>query len=246
MVGAARVHTEKIPMHVHLLCPGPSLASYVPQPCDLTIGVNRAACAVMCNVWVACDTPLIVRENAKVLGLPLLVSTDTTLETIPDHGVAPWAGGTFDSKQMLEYCPHAYQWVTFSATTALIFAAFRGARVIEVFGADWSGTQDYDGVEAGQNRQPDRWQLEREIWNNLVAWLAEPARGVIVRRHLPRAMNLSCACPIGNNYAGPTHDETCPLYFAPATDTPLASAVAANVAVEAVRQTKPRKGRSAS
>lgn len=63
---------------------------------------------------------------------------------------------------------------------AVLLAFSLGATTIDVYGADWTGTRDYDGVEAGENRTPDRWDAERHDWDILTAWLNE--RGVIARR----------------------------------------------------------------
>ena len=71
-----------------------------------------------------------------------------------------------------------------SATTALVYAGYRGATRVDVYGADWApDAPDWDGVAAGRNRTADRFALERGIWENrLVPWLA--ARGVEVVRHI--------------------------------------------------------------
>ncbi len=91
---------------------------------------------------------------------------------------------------MLSFCPHELDWVMFSATAALVYCGWRaageadgkpGGAMIEVFGADWAGTNDFDGVAAGKNRSKARWELEKGIWQNrLVPWLAE--RRIEVKR----------------------------------------------------------------
>jgi hypothetical protein len=78
-------------------------------------------------------------------------------------------------------CPIALQWDLFSATIALVYAVRRGATLINCFGMDWAGTADFDGVQAGGNRTPERWELEQAIFKNrLVPWCAQ--RGIVVNR----------------------------------------------------------------
>jgi len=174
-------------MNAILLCPGPSLAEYQPQTADLTVGVNRAACFSPCDVWVAGDPPLIQQQHEWVIGAPeLITSTDGlhVYQTFPrDFGVPLWRGACRCWTEMLGYCPHALDWVMFSATAALIYCGWRGARRIDVYGADWKPlAADFDGVQAGKNRSMDRFTLESNIWQNrLVPWLA--TRGVEVLRH---------------------------------------------------------------
>lgn len=173
-------------MRAVICCPGPSLANYQPTPADLVIAVNRAATKVECGTWLCCDPPLIQQAHEQVIGSPLLVtSTDghhvcSTFER--DFGKKLWRGEFVCQTEALGYCPHAYQWVMFSATSALVWAGFKGADVIDCYGADWAaGEPDFDGVQAGKNRSADRFKLEREIWENLTAWMGE--RSVKVQRH---------------------------------------------------------------
>jgi hypothetical protein len=81
---------------------------------------------------------------------------------------------------MYEFCPHALAWPLYSATIALIYAAFRGATDIEVFGADWKGEEDFDGVKAGERRSEIRWNQEAKLWGTICKWLAD--HNVQVRR----------------------------------------------------------------
>ena len=169
-------------MNAVILCPGPSLArlAHVP-PAKLVVGVNRAAIFFRCDAWAGCDLPTVEKHGNAVIGAPELIAAIETIDTMRDHKLV-WRGPVFDRTRMLDFCPHAMDWVLFSATTALIYAAYRAATHIDVYGADWSGELDFDGVAAGETRGPERWQLEAAIWQNrLVPWLAE--RGVTVTRH---------------------------------------------------------------
>jgi hypothetical protein len=171
-------------MRAVLLCPGPSLARLTCVPdSELSIGVNRAATAFAVGVWACCDLPAIEQWHEQVIGSPTLVCGQEAWDNLRDRKIT-WRGETCFSASMASYCPPGMNWTMFSSTVALIHAAFRGATQIDVYGCDWAGTADFDGVQAGKNRSPDRWKLEREIWQNvLVPWLA--ARGVTITRHQP-------------------------------------------------------------
>lgn len=166
-------------MNAIILAPGPSLASYIPRDADLIVGVNRAATFQACDAWVAGDTPLIEQIHQKVIGAPLLVTSIETFDTLRDHR-ALWRGDFQCWTSMLELCPHGLQWTMFSFTAAIVFAAWRGATDIQVFGCDWAGKADFDGELAGKNRSDDRWALERQIAENICEWLK--VRGVSVKR----------------------------------------------------------------
>ena len=65
-------------------------------------------------------------------------------------------------------------------TAAIVYAAFKGATEIDVYGADWEGTADFDGVQGGKNRSEDRWREERGIFGALQVVLKQ--RGCEVTR----------------------------------------------------------------
>jgi hypothetical protein len=164
-----------------LLCPGPSLKNYQWRDADLIVGVNRAAVAFAVPVWLAGDYPLIQSAMNEVKGTPLLVTGMVAFDTLNQHKT-PWRGPIETPiDAMLSYCPHAMQWCMFSATMALIYCAFKGATLIDVYGADMLGTADWDGTQAGKNRTEERWRCERAIWTNNAEWLNQ--RGITVERH---------------------------------------------------------------
>jgi hypothetical protein len=171
-------------MKAVLACPGPSLAAAKLPVADLVVGVNRAATFIPCDIWVCGDIPLVQQIHEKVLCDPVLItSTDAchVCRTFKrDFGRELWRGEFKCWTEALSFCPHEYQWVMFSATAALIWCAFSGAKRIEVYGADWKGVEDFDGEKAGANRSDERWKLERQIWANLVNWLKD--RGVEAER----------------------------------------------------------------
>lgn len=174
-------------MNAVLLCPGPSLAHLEHVPvADLTIGVNRAAIRYPVDVWAALDHWSVNNGGIRnwcgqVIGSPVLLSTRDSLKVVARR--CPWRGATIAIEDYRDWLPATKpgRWSLFSATCALVYAAWRGASRIDVYGADMHGTQDYDGVQAGARRDEVRWKSERTIWATTVAQLNE--RGIEVIRH---------------------------------------------------------------
>ncbi len=65
-----------------VLCPGPSLAGYKPQPADLTVAVNRAALMFACDAWAALDYPMIRDHLATIAGAPTLLTQQQTRDDL--------------------------------------------------------------------------------------------------------------------------------------------------------------------
>lgn len=164
-------------MTAALFCPGPSLATLdAPPKADLTIGVNRAACGFPCHWWAALDLPLIERIHSDVIGAPRLFTCRATLASLERRGL------TFPAAIVAEDLRGPERWSLYTAPAALVLAAHLGARLIDVYGADWAtDAPDFDGAAAGENRSAARFQREREIWDRIVASLANA--GVAVTRH---------------------------------------------------------------
>lgn len=182
-------------MKAIILSPGPSLSKYKPQACDLLVGVNRAAIKHKVDAWVAGDSPLYEQIEEQVKGSPIWVAGVGTIDTIRDHVRAkvcrPWRGETFAANTMQDFCPWSFNWVMFSFTTAIVYAGRwlsqqgRMRHWIDIYGCDWKGKDDFDGVQAGKNRSEERWKMEREITENvLIPWL--DGRGITVSRHVPQ------------------------------------------------------------
>lgn len=166
-------------MTVNILCPGPSLADARPYPVDLTIAVNRAALTFPCDWWAAVDRTLVTKIGGEVKPGPRLLTNAMSLESLTRRK-SPWAAGAMTTDSMMGFCPVA-SWTLRTMTCAMVLAAKLGATAINLYGHDMAGTLDFDGVAAGEMRDVARWDSERVIYGNLVAWLTE--RGVEIKRH---------------------------------------------------------------
>lgn len=155
-------------MNATLLCPGPSLARYRPQESSgMVIAVNRAAEGYACEVWAATDWPLI--DRTKPLGTPTLYTIQATKESLERRGKA-WphgvvlhsdvAGGAVENGR--------HPWTRYTATAALMYAAWMGVKRINAWGVDWAGTSDWDGHRAGETRTTQRWRQEQQIWQRVI------------------------------------------------------------------------------
>lgn len=176
-------------MNAVLLCPGPSLVNY-PSGGGLIIGVNRAATLYPCDVWVAIDWRSrgegianggVEAWAQSVIGNPLLVIGHDGNASLDIHRI-PWRGEVCEIETWWwSYEPMKMGWSLYSATTALMYAHHRGASTIDVYGADWSGDKDWDGVVAGGTRTEQRWERERNIWGGVMGYLEQ--QGMKVKRY---------------------------------------------------------------
>ena len=156
-------------MKTIILCPGPSLAelSAVPKA-DLVIGVNRVATHFIVDVWACIDHTLYSKIDHEVLGNPELI---TLREDRKRHSKRP---GT-DIEELEEWLPHhphlgGIRWAMFSMTAAMVYAAWKGATSIDIYGCDWFvDAPDFDGKTLETNRRTaERFELERSIYTATV------------------------------------------------------------------------------
>lgn len=158
-------------MKATLLCPGPSLAGYDPERhrSGWTVGVNRVVGAFECDVWSACDRPLI--DSVTPLGTPALLTINATQDALRRKG-RPWPHLVITHCGMLggdSPCNVRQPWTRYSATAALFYLKWIGAERIDVYGVDRRGVLDWDGVKGGCGRNSNRWKDEAKIWDELVA-----------------------------------------------------------------------------
>ena len=168
-------------MKAVILNPGPSLANLDAVPeCDLSIAVNRAALKFPCTIWAAADYPMI-RDNWKqVLGQPRILTIDQTWHDI-GHRVALDLETTREEIFKTYLNTKDVNWPMCTSFMAVVCAARAGATEIEIYGADWEGTEDFDGTQAaGEDRTEQRWEGERATFIPLCEVLKK--KGVEVRR----------------------------------------------------------------
>ena len=73
---------------------------------------------------------------------------------------------------MLDFLPHAINWVMFSFTQAMTYAAWTGHTKVDIYGCDWmADAPDFDGVAAGKNRSADRFRAEKGIYTAICDYL---------------------------------------------------------------------------
>lgn len=177
-------------MRVAILSPGPSLNLERIPPYDLAVGVNRVATRHPVDIWSALDWTStgphgehggLMAWIPEVRGNPRLLTTKGTLDVLNGRGM-PWRGESIILDGILPQCP-VRSWATYSAEAAMGYAGIIGASEVHCHGMDWGGTKDWDGHTCSVNREPDRWERERQLWREVTAWLN--SRGCLVVRHTP-------------------------------------------------------------
>lgn len=172
-------------MRFAVLCSGPSLLRYPGKSegrYDAVIGVNRAVALRPCDYWCHLDMifHLLEHRGEPCIGTPTIITHRScwkqTLRNWPKAESWPW----LDVRTM-DYIDAEAKWRIFSSTTAIVAAAHLGAKEIDAFGVDWSGTADCDGFSYPDVRRgQERWDKERETWAYCARQLE--ARGVTLRR----------------------------------------------------------------
>jgi len=166
-----------------ILCPGPSLARVTREflageGYGLVIGVNRAVQALPCDAWVMLDdhTFEMGMSGNGVIGRPLLVCNPHDWRRITKRISAEQAAEfRVFHPQEIDVDRKRARWHTWSFTAAIAYAHHAGARQIECWGNDWAGESDWDGYfkEGVQQRQPERWEREKKVFDALVETLNE-------------------------------------------------------------------------
>lgn len=124
------------------------------------IGVNHAAGLYPCDWWSFGDARS--RLEAQPIGAPRWFTTRTAARQIGEAGVpVPEDALIWETfPDVLRNC-----WRLYSATAALVLAKELKAERVLCFGV-------VDELPA-ENEDP-RWKTEREIWNEVVAWMGIP------------------------------------------------------------------------
>lgn len=173
--------------HVAIISNGPSAERFDGvdrSEFDAVVGVNWTPARWACDWWCFCDWTTFADHVPR--GNPRLFVKRFAAGKLPRY--APECMERFRAAP--EALLHeriappplpdaAGRWNAFSGLAALGLAWHLQATHITVFGADMTGDRDHTG-QFGHSRTPDRWALERQIWNALTASLK--AEGVVVQR----------------------------------------------------------------
>lgn len=141
-------------MIVRVLCPGPTLAITWPSQgvgcIGPIIGVNRAVNYTACDWAIVGDAVTFTRLRA----LPLrgLVSFNDVLR---DQLPANWQRLERLAWEDLPHPPYGH--VQWGLEAALLLARHLGGTDVRLYGVDWAGVHDYDGVEGIDDRSESRW-----------------------------------------------------------------------------------------
>jgi hypothetical protein len=162
-----------------ILCPGPSLSTFADSDHEgPIITVNRSGLLYPSEVWAATDYPMIRNNYEAVKGNPNLLTRRQTAADLPAFRKSRFA--RVEIVEEIVGVPVGLNWQDKTMTCAMIFAFVNGASKIDIYGCDWTGEADYDGVLAGEDRSESRWAKERAVYDGIVDWLK--GKGVEVRR----------------------------------------------------------------
>jgi hypothetical protein len=173
---------------IAILCSGPSVRAFLAAPIayDAVIGVNRMASVWPCDWWACRDRGTFL--GYQPLGRPRIFTSDDTwrwlTEEEPGQATIERAAG-YDWtawRDVSTSCPAVPQWKQGGFMNALILAEWLGAKTIQIHGADWEGSDDFDGPPSvGGTRPHYRWPGERAKYAAVSGWLTE-TRGIRVTR----------------------------------------------------------------
>jgi len=182
-------------MRAAVLCPGPSLAAFADRGgYDLRIGVNRAVGLYRCDYWAMLDQR--TWELVNPVGRPVIICDRGHYVHLRARYPTARHHHNLAVETIAETLPHKpVKWHTWSMTAAIAAAHFLGARTIEVWGADWSGADDFDDYhDEFQNRTDERWARERKLFCEIQLWLG--TAGTNVRRNQPAIAAVAAAAEV--------------------------------------------------
>ena len=163
-----------------VLCPGPRLAEAISTLLGssldtLFLGVNRAVEAIECKYWVAIDWAMI--NEGSPIGSPGIITIESAIRKL----AMPVKIAYREKAQRSDMPPEKMGWLNYSSLLAIAAAYDLGCKRIEVYGADMSGVEDWDGKQLGRVcRTPKRWEKERKQFDSLCEWMQ--SKGVEVVR----------------------------------------------------------------
>ncbi len=151
-----------------VLCPGPSLAMpHMDATYDGAITVNRAGAMYAGGWWCFADAVAFANTERRPAQAHLFIPEETarilgenpdTHDAFSAYRVMTWERLGY---HRLPHCTH-----NISIIAALMLARARGAVAIDLYGCDWSGTDDFDGADIGSNtagRNDRRWAEEARV-----------------------------------------------------------------------------------
>lgn len=170
-------------MTAAVLCPGPSLSKLVERPdCGVVIAVNRAVFhPIRCDWWAFTDDRVFRTYQPEYR--PKWFTTQETERRASINGDL-----TYEALMPI-YPATRTGWTLYTMDAALVLAAHLGAKLIKLYGCDWSGKKDFDGHKykwhdtdpIQQQRVGERWQREKIIYIRTKELLAE--KGVVIERY---------------------------------------------------------------
>jgi len=175
-------------MRAAILCPGPSLKTVEGRKSkvegtDYVIAVNRAVLWGPCDYWSCPDVHTFawLVKAGGVSWQPTLVCLRQIHRVMLERYRAETERYGFFARGQINFEAPNLQWQRFGAHVAIAMACHLGASTIDCYGMDLAGTEDADGfAHPLQRREPERWELERRLFGELVELL--DGRGIELRR----------------------------------------------------------------
>lgn len=150
---------------------GPSILWWVDDskfyhPSSIKIAVNNASKLIEadylsmldCDGWLCVQNP---DGTSAVKGRPKVIQNEyERTRSLQNHSIAKdyeW----FDVKKVKFIDP--ISWTTFSFTAAVVVAWGLGCKNVYCYGADWTGSKDWDGTHY-EMRHDSRWNHEKSIY----------------------------------------------------------------------------------
>ena len=177
-------------MRIALLSAGPSLRHTFDSDLayDMRIGVNAAAAVARCDWWSCGDGETFAR--IEPIGKPIVF----TMTPDDGHLRTPKVAGRLERHRVVRWSsikPRVNPpkcWTNWSITAALALSVDLGARQIDIYGHDMSGTVDCAGHELAKRAK--MWDRKsnsvRRSTEEVIRWCRES--GIRVVHHQPESV----------------------------------------------------------